>query len=181
MIRRGFQVIVLAGILLAGAGFSNAATLSQDLQYKLVSAGDGLPVGIVIVSFNTTNGLNNSHLDVLRNVGIIKGLTLDKLGMVAMPATAGQVRALAANTAVRSVWSNDRLRYFLDQGRVLAGVDRLRNDRAFTQANGGAMVSGAGNFSVVINDSGIDATHRDLSFGNHVIQNVQLVTDTETL
>ncbi|HEX8185532.1 MAG TPA: S8 family serine peptidase, partial [Blastocatellia bacterium] len=181
MIRRGLQIIALALAVIAGGSLSKAATLSPTLQSTLASAADSASVGVVIVSFNTTNGLNVSHLDVLRGVGITRGLTLNKLGMVATPATAAQVRALAASPAVRSVWSNDRLYYFMNQARVLAGVDRLRQDPALTQANGGVAVSGAGNFSVVINDSGIDATHSDLSFGTHVIQNVQLVTDTDTL
>ncbi|HVG19665.1 MAG TPA: S8 family serine peptidase [Blastocatellia bacterium] len=181
MIRRGFQIVALALALSVGASLSNAATLSPTLQSTLATASDGASVGVIIVSFNTTSGLNSSHIDVLRGLGITKGLTLNKLGMVATPATAGQARSLAANPAVRSVWSNDRLYYFMNQARVLAGVDRLRQDRALTLANGGQPVTGAGNFSVVINDSGVDATHGDLSFGTHVIQNVQLLTDTDTL
>jgi serine protease AprX len=101
--------------------------------------------------------------------------------MVAMPATAAQVRSLASNSAVRSIWSNERLRYFMEEARMLTGVDRLRTDNAFTLANGGLPVSGQGNFSVVVNDSGIDATHNDLKLGSKVIQNVQVLTDTETL
>src|SRR5256885_3729301 len=49
---------------------------------------------------------------LLRAVGITKGYTLSRLGMVAVVATAGQVRALASSAAVRSVWANDRLHYF---------------------------------------------------------------------
>jgi serine protease AprX len=179
--RSRFQIITLMLALLLGASSSKAATLSSALRSTLSNAANGASVGVVIVTFNTTTGLNDSHLAVLRNLGITKGLRLNKLGMVATPATAGQVRALAANPAVRSVWSNDRLYYFLNQARVLAGVDRLRQDRALTTANGGMPVSGAGNFSVVVNDSGIDATRSDLQFGSHVIQNVQLITDTDTL
>ena len=182
MIRKsGFQIVALAMVLLFGASFSKAATLSSTLQSAITNAANDVSVGVVIVTFNTNSGLNDSHLALLRNLNITKGLTLNKLGMVATLATAGQVRALAANPAVRSVWSNDRLHYYLNQARVLAGVDRLRQDSNFTTANGGMPVSGAGNFSVVINDSGIDATRADLQFGNHVIQNVQLLTDTETL
>lgn len=157
------------------------AALSPTLRTQIAGLGDDVSVGVVIVAFNTTGGLQQSHLDALRSVGISKGLTLQKLGMVATPATAGQVRALAANPSVRSVWSNDRLNYFDFEARTVAGVERLRTDRAFTLANGGMPVSGAGNFSVVINDSGIDATHDDLKLGSKVIQNVQVVTDTETL
>ncbi|HKY04615.1 MAG TPA: S8 family serine peptidase, partial [Blastocatellia bacterium] len=53
-------------------------------------------------------------------------------------------------------------------------------DTALTALNGGQPVSGLGNFSVVINDSGVDATHNDLKFGPKVIQNVQIITDAGT-
>jgi serine protease AprX len=101
--------------------------------------------------------------------------------MVAVSATAGQVKALASNSSVRSVWSNDKLDYFMHQARVLTGIDRIRIDPGFTFANGGSPLSGQGNFSVVINDSGIDGTHADLKYPQHVIQNAQIVTDTESL
>lgn len=161
--------------------FVSAATLSPLLRNKLNSVPASTNVGIVIVSFNTSNGLNDSHLNILRSLGITKGIKLQNLGMIALPATAGQVRALAANSAITSIWSNDRLQYFDNQARTVAGVERVRTDSSFTNLNGGLPVSGAGNFSVVINDSGIDATHDDLKLGRNVIQNVQIVTDTETL
>src|SRR6267154_1795857 len=162
-------------------GAASAGTLGPTLSVKLSGLADSAPVGVVVVAFNTSGGLATSHLNLLRSIGITKGITYARLGMVGAPATAGQVRALAANSAVRSVWSNDRLTYYNNQTRVLCGVDRLRTDPAFTNANGGRPVSGAGNFAIVINDSGIDATHPDLHFPEHVIQNVQIVTDTETL
>jgi serine protease AprX len=176
-----FPIFALALILMIGAGISQAATLSPTLQTQLSTLSNNAQVGVVIISFNTNSGLNASHILLLRSLGITKGLTLSKLGMVATPATAGQVRALRSNSAVRSIWSNDRLRYFMNEARVLTGVDRLRVDNNFTIANGSQAVTGTGNFSVVINDSGIDATHNDLKFGSHVIQNVQLLTDTDTL
>jgi serine protease AprX len=133
-------------------------------------------VGVVIVAFNTNTGLSDAHLNVLRGVGITRGITLQRLGMVAAPATAGQVRALASNNAVRSVWPNDQLSYFMNQARVLTGVDKLRADPAF-RING-LPIAGQGNFSAVINDTGIDGTHSDLKYPSHVIQNVQIVMDT---
>jgi serine protease AprX len=159
----------------------SAATLSTTLRNQLNGLANTANVGIVIIAFNTNSGLNNSHLAFLHSLGITKGLTLQKLGMVAAPATAGQVRALATNGAVKSIWSNDRLHYFDNQVRTVAGVERTRTDASFTQRNGGLPVSGAGNFSVVINDSGIDATHDDLKLGSKVIQNVQILTGTDTL
>jgi serine protease AprX len=180
MIKRFFTASVAAlFICLVVNATIAAATLSPTLQSKLSGTADSVSVGTVIVAFNTSNGLKDSHLNALRAVGIRRGYALPQLGMVATVATAGQVRALAGNSAVRSVWSNDPLYYYLNQARVLAGVDRLRADGALTTRNGGLPVSGQGNFSVVINDSGIDATHNDLKFGPHVIQNVQVITDTD--
>lgn len=182
MIKR-ISVIFAAAFLvcISTVSASSAATLSPALQSQLSGLSDSASVGAVIVSFNTAGGLNDSHLGVLRGIGITSGLTLPRLGMVSVSATAGQVRALALDGAVVSIWSNERLQYFDKQARTLTGVERLRIDGGFTNRNGGLPVSGAGNFSLVINDSGIDATHDDLKFGSKVIQNVQIVTDTDTL
>jgi serine protease AprX len=169
---------LLLGCALQASAF--AATVGPSLQAKLNGLANAASVGTVIVAFHGEN-LTDAHLAVLQGVGITRGIKLEQLGMVAAPATAGQVRALAAHGAVRSVWANEQLFYYMHQARVLTGVDRLRVDAAMTRANGGLPVSGGGNFSVVINDSGIDATHNDLKFGSHVVQNVQVLTDTDTL
>lgn len=160
---------------------AQAADISPTLQDKLSNLADNADVGLTIVAFNTTNGLQESHLNVLRSVGITWGETFPTLGMAAMPMTAGQVRALQNNSAVRSIWSNDPLFLYMNQARVLAGVDKLRTDSALTFRNGGMPVSGDGDFSVLVIDSGVDATHADLQFGPKVIQNVQTAVATGTL
>ncbi len=170
--------VAVVGVLFAQA---QAATLSTKLQNQLPSLADSASVGMTIVAFNTSNGLQASHLNVLRAVGVNGGRTFPTLGMVAMPLTAGQVRALNANPAVRSLWSNDRLFLYMNQARALTGVDRVRSTTAFSTANGGMPVSGAGDFSVMVIDSGVDATHADLQFGTKVIQNVHPLTGTDTV
>lgn len=170
-----------AAFLLAAAGAASAATLGPSLSARLNGLADTAGVGTVIVTFNTSSGLNATHLAILTAAGITRGYTLQTLGMVAAPATAAQVRALAANPAVRSIWLNDRLQYQNDQTRVLTGTDKMRNDPDFARLNHGLPVSGKGNFSLLINDSGIDGTHPDLHFPDHLIQNVQSFVDTETL
>ncbi|HEX3559189.1 MAG TPA: S8 family serine peptidase [Pyrinomonadaceae bacterium] len=181
MLRRisaAFVTLVL--FCLVTTADTRAATIGPSLQSRLAGLAANASVGTVIVSFKTNNGLQPSHLDALRSIGITKGYALNRLGMVAVVATAGQVRALASNPSVRSVWANDRLNYFDKETSTLAGVERLKTDAALTRANGGLPVSGAGNFSVVINDSGIDATHPDLQLGKNVIQNVLIVTDEQS-
>jgi serine protease AprX len=171
---------VTAALLVFVATVVQAATIGPNLNARLAAASDAASVGVVIVAFKT-GPIETSQLAVLRSAGVTRGFILRELGMVAAPVTAGQVRALARADAVRSIWGNDALHYFSDQSRTLTGVDRLRTDAGFTQRNGGMPVSGRGDFSVVINDSGIDATHEDLKLGENVIQNVQILTDTATL
>ncbi|MBI3885757.1 MAG: S8 family serine peptidase [Opitutae bacterium] len=172
------RVICLAGLCLSLA--ASAATLGPSLKTKVASLLPSDSVGTVIVSFNGSGGLTPAQLGVLQTAGISTGQTLPTLGMVAVNATVAQVKSLASNAAVRSVWGNDPLQYFMHEARVLTGVEALQSDPALTTSNGGTPVFGSGDFSVVINDSGIDATHADLAFGEHVIQNVQVIADEST-
>lgn len=158
-----------------------AASIAPSLQSQLAGLADEDPVGMVIVSFNTRTGLTNAHVDVLRSVGVTGGQTFPTLGMVAQPMTAGQVRALAGNPAVASLWSNDPIYFYMDSARTLGGVDKVETDAGFTYRNGGLPVAGSGDFSVLVIDSGIDATHADLQLGQNVVQNVQTVVGAGTL
>jgi serine protease AprX len=172
-------LVVTIALVPALAATAAAATLSPALEARLASAAPGDSVGTVIVAF-TSAPLDAAHLTVLGTAGITSGRTLPTLGMVAVDATAAQVRTLARSASVRSIWSNDALDYDMHEARVLTGVDRLRSDGALTKINGGLPVSGRG-VSVVVNDSGIDGLHADLPFPSHVVQNVQIVADTSTL
>jgi serine protease AprX len=169
------------GLIRHASAQTYSASLSTALSSRLTRLADDADAGMVIVSFNTSNGLQESHLNVLRGVGVTGGQTFPALGMVAQPMTIGQVRSLSTNPAVRSLWSNDPLMYYMHQARVLGGVHRLQSDSGFNVRNGGMPVSGAGDFSVLVIDSGVDATHGDLPFGSKVIQNVHPVVAAGTL
>lgn len=160
---------------------AGSAKLSPALTARLAGLANDADAGMVIVAFKSSNGLREDHLNVLRTAGVTGGQTFPTLGMVAQPMTVGQVRALAANSAVRSLWSNDRLKYYMHQARVLGGVQKVQTDAAMTLRNGGMPVSGAGDFSVLVIDSGVDATLADLQFGTKVIQNVQTPVAAGTL
>ena len=172
--------IFIATLILCTAFAAHAATLSPALEAQINGQAGDVNLGLVIISFKTSDGLKPSHLDALRGLGITGGYTFQNLGMVAAPATVAQVKALSANPNVRSVWSNDKLEYYMEQARVMAGVDRVRRDAGMTRINGGTPISGKGDFSVMVIDSGIDATHNDLKLGQNVIQNVQVLTHDGT-
>ena len=169
----GLWLAPKAPLTTAVSAQAGTATLSRALKTRLAGLANDADAGMVIVAFKSSNGLRPEHLDVLRAAGVTGGQTFPTLGMVAQPMTAGQVRTLATNPAVRSLWSNDPLMYYMHQARVLGGVQKLQTDSAITLRNGGMPVSGAGDFSVLVIDSGVDATHADLQFGTKVIQNVQ--------
>jgi serine protease AprX len=181
IVRQICGIFLIAAVVGVFSFAANAAKLSPTLRNNLPTLADNASVGMAIVTFNTNNGLQPSHLDILRSVGVLGGQTFPTLGIVAQPMTAGQIRALVNNPNVRSIWSNDRLFYTMNQARVLTGVQRLQTDSAMTTRNGGLPVSGKGDFSVMVIDSGIDATHADLQFGTKVIQNVHPIVGTDTL
>lgn len=167
-------------VLALAASPANAAKLKPGMAAWLDTAADDLAhPGSIIVAFHGDDGLADAHVELLENLGITKGFLLDELGMAAVPATAAQIRALAASDTVRSIRANEELHWFDFEATTLTGVNKLRHDMEMTLANGGLPVSGKGDFSIVINDSGIDALHPDLA--PNVIQNVQILSDTETL
>lgn len=172
-------IFVLTLVCVSYGQTFGAARLSPTLQNQINGLANNASVGVVIISFNTSGGLTANHLNILRGLGILKGVTYQRLGMVGAVLTAGQVRALANNSAVRSIWSNDRQAYYMNQARMVTGVDNVRADTGFTYRNGGTPVTGAGDFSVLVIDSGIDATHADLPYGTKVIQNTQRVVSTD--
>lgn len=178
-IKRVISSLLAAAVIVLAFTGVRAAGLSPDLKTKLDTSAADASVGVVIVSFQG-DGLQAFHLDLLRSLGINDGVTFQNLGMVGAVLNVGQVRALSSNPAVKSIWTNERLQYHMNHARVMTGVEKLRADSSFTFRNGGMPVSGAGDFSVCVIDSGIDATHADLPLGTKVIQNTQRVVSTDT-
>jgi hypothetical protein len=141
--RQFFNLLLIAAVFTVLAVNIEAAGLSPKLQAQINGLADNASVGVAIVSFNTSTGLSASHLNILKGLGVTSGVTFNKLGMVGAVLTAGQVRALAANSAVRSVWSNDQLMYYINSARIVTGVDKLRTDSSLTLRNGGCRYQAA--------------------------------------
>ena len=178
-IKRAVSTLFLAAFIAGAVAGARAASLSPDLTSKLQTLGSDASVGVVIVSFNG-NGLQSSHLNLLRSLGINDGVTFRNLGMVGAVLNVGQVRALGSDPSVGSIWTNEQLQYHMNHARLMAGADKVRTDAALTLRNGGMPVSGSGDFSVFVIDSGVDATHADLPLGTKIIQNTQRVVSTNT-
>ena len=136
---------------------------------------------MVIVSFETNNGLQESHLNILRGVGVLGGQTFPNLGMVAQPMTAGQVRSLQNNPNIRSIWSNDALRYYMNQARTLTGLTACGSTPGLWPATGRCRCPARAIFRCLLSIPVSTRPTRTLMFGTKVIQNVHPVMATSTL
>lgn len=158
----------IATVLFAGAAFAQAI-VDARLQSALSTATGPVEV---IVTFKGSGPPTPQEIALLKQIGITQGVTLQALPMACVLATASQVDALAKQPDVRSLYLNRQLTYYNYDATSITGVRRLRTDPSMTVRNGGFPYSGKG-IGVLINDSGVDATHQDLQFGSHVVQNVQ--------
>ncbi|MEW6195815.1 MAG: S8 family serine peptidase [Bacteroidota bacterium] len=124
----------------------------------------------VVITFNGNTAPSTLQLASLNQLGIVNAFSFKSLPMVGAVVTPAQIDALSNNTQIKSIYLNKKLDYYNYDATALTGVDRLRKDQTLTSKNGGFPVSGKG-VTVLINDSGVDGTHEDIKFGNHLIQN----------
>ncbi|MET3695885.1 serine protease AprX [Bacillus oleivorans] len=144
------------------------AHLDPDLDALLKTTIDPIEI---IVTFKGTEGPTESQTNLLKELGITQGVTFENLPIAGVLATSEQIEQLLSSPEVFSIYSNDAISYENDTGTEITGVDHLRTDDTLRKWNGGLPVTGKG-VGVVVNDSGIDGTHPDLEFGEHVVQNV---------
>ncbi|KZE69076.1 peptidase S8 [Fictibacillus phosphorivorans] len=179
--------IVLAFLLTFGTLFNtivpfqkvNALTSSAVVDEQLVKRfTNSITPQQVIVTFKKEVLEKEQKLELLKEAGITKGILLKELPIAGAVATKAQVDELANNENVLSIYYNKPLKYENKEATELTGVDRLRTEESFRKANGGLPVSGKG-VGVVINDSGVDGTHKDIEYGSHLVQNVLGATNLQ--
>lgn len=175
-------VLMLASILFNGAQVGKvkaAATVAIDskLSKALETAAGPLQV---IVTFEGKGAPTSEQLSLLKGLGISTGVTMKALPIAGVLATKEQVNKLATLDNVKSLYLNSKLTYSNYDATQLTGVDKARTDDEMKKANGGFPLSGKG-VGVVINDSGVDGTHKDHEFGKNLVQNVMGSTNLNSL
>ena len=170
---RAVRGAIVATMLAGGSLPAMAAQLDAQLAQRLAAA---LPTDKleVVVTYGHAGPARPTELAVLATLGITQGVRMRALPVVGAKATPAQVRALAARGDVKSVYLNRQLRYFNLESRQISSVKRAQESSA---AFGRSVPFSGRGVTAMINDSGIDATHADLAYGSHVVQNVQALTN----
>ena len=156
--------LALAVATLLGAGRAAAdARIGPRLAAQMAAA---LPLQQleIVVTYRQSGPPQAAQVQALRALGIDRGIAFRALPIAGALATPGAIRQLARRSDVLSIHANANLTYYNDDARRLSGVDRLQADPNYGYTGSGV--------TVLINDSGIDATH-PLTFATHVVQNVQ--------
>lgn len=163
------------------AGFSmNAAAeavigseLQQNLQTMSVTEST-----MAVVTFDQLDQLAPEQIQSLMDLGITEGVQFQSLPIIGVVATPLQIEQISKMDGVRSVFANRSLNYFNAEARELTGAEKLQSDE-FLQTNG-ISFTGKG-VTIMVNDSGIDATLADLEYGSKVVENVQAITHAQAL
>jgi serine protease AprX len=160
----------------AGAA-TNGSAVIDPLVGKALDTASSLEV---IVTFKGDGAPSSTQMSLLKSLGIETGISMNSLPIAGVIATKSQIEKLAANPEVQSIYLNKKLSYFNADATAITGVDKARTDDSFRQANGGLPVSGKG-IGVVVNDSGVDGTHKDHELGKNLVQNVLGSTNLNVL
>lgn len=139
----------------------------------------------VLVTFDQTYPVTNNQLRYLSDEGMT-GSRLNDLPMVLVKATATQIKTLVMREDVVSIWCNELLEYESIQHYESSGssikeltllqrlkVSLIDNQEQLNAHHRTSSVS-TNKVSVLLNDSGIDITHQDLSFPDVVRQNLTI-------
>jgi len=157
-------------VLPVGGASTGIQSLDPELAWLLNTLPDSSAVNVFLVFYGMPTA---SDFDSIRSVGIFGGTIFNNLPMVLVNATRSQIAALSTLPSIRTIYSNKTFEFFTHDTRILTGETKVTADRRLTQRNGGMPLSGQG-VTVAVLDTGIDATHPDLSYGSQVIQNVRV-------
>lgn len=159
---------------------STVSATATAVDEKVWAALGDAEVAQVIITFRGDEKPTEAQLSLLEGLGIESAISMQSLPIVGALATKQQVEQLADNEQVQSVYLNEKLEYFNADANLITGVDKAQQDDSFRKLNGGLPVSGDG-IGVVVNDSGVDGTHKDHELGRNLVQNVLGTTNLQSI
>lgn len=153
-----------------GANVSAAPAVKIDPQLtRLLTQRAAVPA---IITYKQKPGA--AELSRLQLAGITKGFAMRELPMVVTDLSALQLAAVSRQPGVASIYSNRLMKTFTNASRTFIGVPQTAADTQVTKnnkSNPGLPITGKG-VGIGYIDTGIDATHKDLTYGKKTVQNV---------
>ncbi len=177
MLRKAFLITAILIACLATlphAGDSSAAPavkVDSKLTAFFATHAPGAKIPVVI-TYKQKPGA--SELSKLKLAGVTKGFAARELPMVIADMTALQLGSVKQQPGVVSIYSNRLLHTFTNVSRPFIGVPQMQADAEVTKnntSNPGLPVTGKG-VGIGYIDTGLDATHKDLTYGKKTVQNV---------
>jgi serine protease AprX len=112
---------------------------------------------MAVVTFKQMSAVSVGQIREMKALGISKGVQFSAVPVMGLVANIAQIQAIVARDDVRSVWLNRKLDYFNTSSRQITGIDKIQGAE-FANCNGGNEYTVKG-VTIIVNDSGIDATH----------------------
>lgn len=156
------MLFVLAGPAVATSG--GGATLSENVS-KWLAKSTPLSTLEVIVTFRDEAGMSRLAA---------KADTSDRLTSVPMARvtlSAADIRDVASWKETRSIWDNEKLDLYLDEGTRMVKADKVWAGERLSRGYRG---SGVG---VAVLDTGVDTLHPDLPYGEKVKKSFYVAGD----
>ncbi|MCA1319184.1 S8 family serine peptidase [Bacillus tianshenii] len=173
--------LILILSLFSNVGAQSTSATGSVVNEKVWSVlSDATSTAQVIVTFKEEERANSEQLGFLEEIGITSAVVMNSLPIVGVVATKQQIEKLGASPEVLSIYLNEELSFYNAESTDVTGVDKVRTDNSFREKNGGMPVSGKG-VGVVVNDSGVDGTHKDHELGRNLVQNVLGSTNLQSI
>ena len=161
------------GIQVGDGAASAAATVKIDSQLTrfFATRAPGVTAPVVITYAKKPGAAEFSRLQL---AGINRGFATRELPMVIADMSVAQLAAVRQQPGVVSIYGNRILKPFTNASRTFIGAAQAGRDAQVTKANKsnpGFPISGKG-IGIGYIDTGIDGTHKDLTYGKKTVQNV---------
>lgn len=169
--------IATAMLTLTSANALAGAYIGEQLQGQLPSLAAADSV-MTVVTFDQLEPLSTQQLLDIKALGISQGVQFKSLPVIGLISTKVQIEALSEMPGVRSIFANRQMEFFNSDARQITGVADVQGTDF--EARNGIEFTGK-NSSILIIDSGIDASHQDVFFGDTVVENIQALTHASAI